>query len=246
MNKKTRILFISTIIFSILLTGCYIDPFVIQRGSGNVIEESRQVSSFNKVELDGFGEIIITQGSKESLTIEAEDNLIPFITTNIKGNNLEIGYKRGINVTPTKTVRFYLDVKDIHSLSLNGGGSIRSDRLKADTLEVELNGGGDIEIDDLETDSLIVNFSGAGGFTASGYAKRQKIDFNGAGGYNAEDLLSQDVVITIDGVGKATLWAEKTLDMTINGAGIVSYYGEPKVVQHTSGVGNVNSLGRHK
>ena len=70
-------------------------PFVGIRtikGSGNVVTEERDVSGFDRVALSGFGEVIITQGDKESLTVETDDNLMRYIETKVRGGTLELGF----------------------------------------------------------------------------------------------------------------------------------------------------------
>ena len=55
--------------------------FTAVRGSGNVVTQERQVSGFDSVALSGVGEVFITQGDKESLTVETDDNLMRYIQT---------------------------------------------------------------------------------------------------------------------------------------------------------------------
>lgn len=50
------------------------------RGSGTVITESRDLSDFNEVVLQGSGEVVVTVDGTEALTIEAEDNIMPLLT----------------------------------------------------------------------------------------------------------------------------------------------------------------------
>ncbi|MBN1872859.1 MAG: DUF2807 domain-containing protein, partial [Anaerolineae bacterium] len=59
-------------------------------GSGNVIEETRDVRDFSRVRLAGFGRLHIERGDTESLRIKAEDNLLQYITTEVKDGELDI------------------------------------------------------------------------------------------------------------------------------------------------------------
>ena len=43
------------------------------RGSGNVVTEEREVSGFERVALSGVGQVIVTQGEEEALTVETDD-----------------------------------------------------------------------------------------------------------------------------------------------------------------------------
>jgi hypothetical protein len=54
------------------------------RGSGNVVEETREVSGVSGVELATLGTLHVEIGESESLRIEAEDNLLEYIETDVR------------------------------------------------------------------------------------------------------------------------------------------------------------------
>lgn len=56
------------------------------------------VSEFNQVALDSIGTLIITQGNHESLTIEAENNFMLYIKTNVSNNKLNINFDNGMPI----------------------------------------------------------------------------------------------------------------------------------------------------
>ena len=58
------------------------------RGSGDIITENREVSGFDRVSLSGFGEVTIEVGEKESLTVTTDDNIMPYVHTEVKNNTL--------------------------------------------------------------------------------------------------------------------------------------------------------------
>jgi len=93
------------LIVSLLLASYQIDiPNVTTpvTGSGKVITESRSVSNFKNITFSGMGEMLITQDETESLTIEAEDNIVALIKTEVKDDTLTIGFSQNnINLRPT-------------------------------------------------------------------------------------------------------------------------------------------------
>ncbi len=78
-----------------VLTGCF-DGFGL-RGSGDVITVQRDTRPFEKVTLNGKGELFITQDDETSLRIEAEDNIIDVMYTNFDDGELEIGFDDSIS-----------------------------------------------------------------------------------------------------------------------------------------------------
>ena len=230
----------------VLLTAC-VNPFQNTRinGSGNVVSEERQVFGFKYVVLEGMGDMEIIVGDTESLTIEAEDNIISRIESYVSGDTLHIGFERFFSIIPTKGITYTLTVKDLNGIEVSGYGDVYILELTTDHLDVEVSGGGWIAIDNLNADELNVKLSGAGDFDISGAVKKQEISLSGAGSYKAEDLRSEFAEIDISGAGSAQLWVTDRLDVNLSGVGSLQYYGEADVNQNISGVGKVISLGVH-
>jgi hypothetical protein len=70
-----------------------------------------------------------------------------------------------------------------------------------------------------------------------------QVDMSGAGNVEAGELESQTAVITMSGLGSATVWVTEALDATLSAAGNLSYYGSPSVSENVSGIGKIESLG---
>ena len=210
-------------------------------GSGNVINQSQNVSGFNQVSVDGTGTLIITQGDKESLTVEAEDNVLPDIKTNVNNNVLTIGFGNH-TVIPTKPIKYYLTVKNLNSISYSGGGKIQSNGLKTNSLTININGAGEGNLTNLNVNTLKIIISGAGRLFMSGNANNQDISISGAGEYNANNLTSKTVTLTISGAGKGTIKVSNSLNAIVNGAGDISYIGNPQVTKQLNGAGTVKQI----
>jgi hypothetical protein len=222
--------------------------FTVANGSGKVISQERQVSGFSKVELSGIGQLIISQGTTESLTIDAEDNVLPMITTTVTGDTLHIDFKNDNfqdNVIPSKPIIYHLAVKTINAIQLSGAGTVDGANLTSDHLSVSSSGAGSVHLQSITAQSVSSEISGVGGCELSGKVTDQSANISGSGSYNAPDLESQNASVTISGAGGATVWAMSTLNVTISGAGSVSYYDNPTISKTISGIGSVTSRGNH-
>jgi hypothetical protein len=215
-------------------------------GSGVVVNETRPVSNFNRIELNGVGELTIVQGEAESLTIEAESNIVRRIKTDVQGSTLTIEFSEGLlgKVIPTEPIRYQLSVKDITGLALSGAGRIYSSRLATSELEIDVSGVGDVIIDDLQAGSLSVNLNGAGTIDLAGSVSDQDVELTTVGNYSAAGLQSQRASIRLSGAGTATLLVIESLQVEISGVGSVNYYGNPNVTSKISGLGKLNYLGK--
>ncbi len=188
-------------------------------GSGNVTRETRSVSGFSEVALSGIGNLTIRQTGSESLTIEAEDNVIPYIDTTVENNRLSIT-TRNMIPTPTQPINYELTVKDLSALQLLGAGTI--------------------DASGISTDSLNATASGAGNMRVAGKVNSQDVTVLGAGSYQAGDLQSKQAKINISGAGNAIVNVSDELDAAISGAGSVEYIGNPTVNRNITGFGSVS------
>lgn len=260
MNNKHLLTISILLITAMLLSACNL-PFTdidIVRGSGIVVSEMREVSGFEEIELNGFGQLIITQGEKESLEIEAEDNVLEHLRSDVEGDTLILGFKdsgwRDIilgnedpdwqkKMLPTEPVIYRLSVINLNSLSINGAGDLEMKALETGSFDLIINGAGTIQIDNLDADSLLMQINGSGDIEISGSAATQEIIFDGASNYDGSGLQTSETIVVFNGVGNATVWATETLEVAINGGGGLSYYGNPSVTQVINGGGDITNLG---
>jgi hypothetical protein len=208
-----------------------------------VITESREVSGFDSVSHTGIGRVIITQGDKESLSIEADDNLLEHITSEVKNGALELGFNENVRFESTSSITFTVGAKDIVELDSTGTGSFEIDDLGTEKLRILKTGTGNILIDALTATNLVVNADGTGDIELAGRVVNQELDLKGTGNYDAPDLESQTASVDVTGTGSVVLWVLDSLDVEIVGISKVSYYGSPDVTQNITGTGSLTSLG---
>lgn len=233
------------------------------RGSGDITTRTYDVRDFNRVTLEGIGDVYITQGNTESLSVETDENIFQYLVIRVRGNDLILGTKPIVNLIPSVSIIFRLTVKDLNGITLAGSGSIYSDPLQTSGMQVTVAGSGKIEVKGLSGTDLSVNLpgsgsitikqiavptidtsvNGSGNITLDGQADKQTINVNGSGKYSADDLETTSARITIAGSGHVTLWVKDQLDISVNGSGDVAYYGRPAINQSGNGSGKVSSLG---
>ena len=235
--KTTNIVLAVIFLSALALSGC----------SGTVKTETREVSGFNSLVINTFGEFIIRQGDSESLTVQAPSDYLRYLETRVEDGTLHIDQRRGFIGGPIRKVTFTLTVKELNGLHLSGAGSVKVlDGLQSKDISVTLSGAGSIEIDNLQAESLSVNFSSAGAIVVAGKVNSQSVNLSGLGSYESGDLESRTASVNLSGAGSATLWVTEKLDVSVSGVGSVSYFGNPQVNQNVSGLGSVNGKGAHR
>ena len=216
-----------------------------ERGSRNVISQTREVSGFDSIEVSYPAEVSVSQGSAESVTVEADDNFLPGLKTEVRNNTLRIFYKVEDNkhVNPSKPVKITIVVKELKDVNFESAGKLALTGIETDDLSVSVSGAGDLKLEKISARNLSVELSGAGSMTASGTADDLRLVISGFGSYNGKEMHSKSADVNLSGAGSATVWVDDELDAQISGAGSVSYYGEPSVSKSVSGVGGVNHAG---
>lgn len=212
MFKKLAVIMTVVAVLGLSLTACIPNGLYNQvtsktiSGSGEVITESRDVRNFERVDLQGIGNLEIVQGDEESLTITADDNLMQYITTEVVGDTLEIGMKPNLSLDPTKTIEYKLILKSVSSIALSGFGNIDSEGLTSDKLEIKLAGSGDIFLGTLESETLLVRISGFGDFDAQTItADKPTLEITGSGDIDVNELTAKELAVKISGFGDADL-----------------------------------------
>jgi hypothetical protein len=214
-------------------------------GSGHIVTESREVHDFSTIDVSYPVQITIQQGELESLKIEAEDNVLPGLKTQVVQGVLEIFYKSedSKHVNPTHPVKVTIVVKDLSEVNFSSAGELTIIGLKTQDLELSMSGAGNLKLDNVVVQNLVVGLSGAGSLTASGTADNLKLSISGVGSFHGADLNSKTARVNISGMGSATVWVDDELAASISGAGSVNYYGSPQVSKNVSGLGSVTHSG---
>jgi hypothetical protein len=233
------------------------------KGSGNIVTQTVDVKNFSSVSLENSADVYLEQGSTESVTVEADDNILPLLETKVRGKELLLSTKPNTSIDSSRKIIYRITAKDLSGISLNGSGNFNVSPIKADSMDISLDGSGNIKIDELATGKLSIQLNGSGNIginkvsasstdasvdgsgdiRLAGQSPTQKISFNGSGNYAAGDLKSESVEISIPGSADVTVWATEELKAEIDGSGTVRYYGKPSVDQSGDGSGKIVSLG---
>jgi hypothetical protein len=189
------------------------------RGSGNLITASRSVSGFSSIQVNLGAELVLTQGNGESLSMEADDNLMPYILTDVHNGKLIVSTPNNMSITPSKVIRLSVAFKTLAG--------------------IEIFGSSDITATNLDLDTLSINFSGSGSTHLSGQVDTQNITIQGQATLRNFDLSSRNVTANISGNGTLEVNATDTLGVTVAGIGNIHYIGNPSITKNIMGAASI-------
>jgi hypothetical protein len=234
------------------------------RGSGDVVEETREIAGVDGVELATLGELEIEVGEVESLRIEAEDNLLPYLKTEVRAGTLTISSQSGVNLRPTRPVRYFLVVSELESIKLSSSGDavapdleagrftvrisssgdLRMGDLVADAVNIEISSSGSVVLGDVQADTLLVDIGSSGSLEiAGGTVQRQEIAISSSGNYRARGLASSEADVRLTSSGGATIRVSDALTARLSSSGDLQYLGNPSVDARETSSGDVTKIG---
>ena len=213
-----------------------------QARSDVVTAEAPDVGSFQRVDVTGHAELVLIQGDREAVVVEAPGK--SEVRVRVRSNNgrltIDVGdpaFKlwMGGPAEPTVTVYF----RTLDSLTTSGSVKVTAATIVSPSLEVKASGAATIRVDALKVDSL--RFAGAGAVKGelAGSATEQTVQISGAGTYRGSRLASETAKVTVSGAGKVSVNAKRELDASISGAGAIEYFGDPVLRQRVSGAGKI-------
>ena len=215
MRKATRLVILAALVAG--FSACHIGKGV--KGSGNLKAEKRDLAAFKAIETTGAYQIEVSCQKPASFEIEADDNILPLIKTDVRDGVLYITSEKSYN--PSRAVRLRISLLELTAVSSRGAG--------------------EITIQDAKSDDLKIESMGAASIKAAGKVKSATISSSGAGDIDANRLQTEKARVTVAGAASVSVYASEQLDVSVSGVGSVTYSGNPKTVNKSvSGIGSVD------
>lgn len=224
---------LSSILLLLIFTSCHSIS-----GSGKIVSQNMQLSGFNGIQTSGSIDIEIKPGSNESVVIEADDNVQPYIAATVQNGLLDIHYKPNMSFMNTHA-KVLVTATTLNKLIVSGSGDIISygTLTEANKVEIIVEGSGSIKAG-VDAPSVITNIDGSGSIDLNGRTRNFEGTISGSGDLKCHNLLSENTTLTVEGSGKAHVYASVSLTATISGSGDIFYSGHParpQLIKHGSG-----------
>ena len=225
-------------------------PFLSQANTSNsdrtitgnkvVVTQDRPVSSFHALKVSGGIDVELSQGKELKLLVEADENVIASIRTDVKDGVLTIYHED--NITNAKTMKIHLTFQQLDAITASGGCDINSkQKLTFTTLKTDLSGGCDIQLDCKAT-NLYCTHSGGCDAKFSGEAENCTLNVSGGCDVKAEELHLKNCTINASGGSDVTVNVTGELTAKAEGASDITYYGKPaKIMQSAHGASDINA-----
>jgi hypothetical protein len=183
--------------------------------------------------------VTLVRAEVQKVEIKTDENILPLIKTEVKGDLLEISHEN-YNLRPT-TLEIQLSMKRLRGVTISGSGDVSGQSaFEADEFRAEINGSGKMDLA-VVASRLATQINGSGSMALTGKADEHQAKINGSGSIRAFGLESKKASISIAGSGDCSLCTSEFLTASISGSGDVIYTGSPRVESRVKGTGSVKA-----
>lgn len=194
---------------------------------GAFISETKTVSEFDKLRSNSL-KIELHYG-EPALKIDANENLMDKIVTEVKDGELYIGLKPGSYNNTHDAAKIHLTTKNLNSIKAHGGANIFSDdTFTFEKINLEAHGGGHIKLE-IQADDVNVNAGGGGRVILFGNTTNLTASVHGGGGLEAFDSNIKNASMEVGGGGRAEVNTEALSKAKVWGGGTLIYQGNPTI-----------------
>lgn len=198
--------------------------------------QKRNVSSFSSINVCCGIEVVLAQGSSESVTVEANPDDISYVKTDVKGKTLNIGFDNNRKNRRGK-VKVRVTAGNLDKLEANSSGKIEgTNTITAGDIKLNVNSSGKINLD-LEAKNVKCDGNSAGSMKISGKADYVKVSNNSASSINLQGLKAVRAEASSNSGASIDITVSDQIKAHANSGATVRYYGNPtrKDVSSNSG-----------
>ncbi|MCY7421937.1 MAG: DUF2807 domain-containing protein [Chitinophagaceae bacterium] len=212
------------------------------KGNGNMVTETRNVSSADRLSVRGDFDVVLTKG-ETGVKVSADENLMRYIRIEMDDNKLVIRSEDRINITSDNGITVNISTPEIKEANILGSGNITSNDkfVSGDKMSFKTTGSGNLTLA-VNCPNITAGITGSGDMNLSGETRILKVSITGSGNFRGQDLKAEDADVKIAGSGNATVFADVNLKGGISGSGEIRYRGNATVSKRISGSGSVSPI----
>jgi len=232
--------FMPLIVAAVVLMSCSNDDKI--SGEGPIVTEEITIADFKGIETFGDNRVVVSKGAVQKVEVTGHSNIIDRLKRNVASGIWKMELEEG-NYS-NADLSFNIIVPVINSVDLYGSGEVViNEHNSEENMDVRIYGSGNIELGENEgcnnLDLLIEGTGNIKAFDSFSDLENLEVDIIGSGFYEGFPVISKKCAITIEGSGRAKIYAEDLLNVKIVGSGIVSYKGDPSITMDITGSGKL-------
>lgn len=241
MKRSIKLILVACI--ALAVSSCAFDINLGQvNGNGNVVTEERPVNaSFSEVKGSAGMDVFLTKGDENKIVVEADENLLEIIETNISEGRLHVTTNQNIGRAKSKKVHVtYTNLDKITATS--GADVIGNSVIKSEILTLDSSSGADLEVDVISRE-IYADVSSGADLKISGKANSLICEASSGSDLKAKDLEVKKCKAKASSGADIVVNVTEEIDGRANSGGDIRYYGDPTAVSVKDGTsGSVRKM----
>jgi hypothetical protein len=197
-------------------------------GNGTVGKEVRPISGFTGVIVSGSINVDLAYGDSKNITVEGDENVLPFVETVVENGNLVVRTKDKVGIRAKNKLIVRAFLTKVSKLRVAGSGNItgNGDFSNDSKTDISVSGSGNINVGMKSFSETKINISGSGNVTLRGKSTNN-IDatISGSGNIDCTEITCDEVLAKVSGSGNIRVNANKSIDAKVSGSGNIYYKG---------------------
>lgn len=198
--------------------------------SKKITTEERAIGTYEKLSVYDAFDVSVTYGSATSkITVEANDNLMKHIITELDGDYLVIKLDSKISVKSSATLKVNITVPELTKIKASGASRVEFlNELNTNSLTLDLSGASILN-GTINLTSCNFKLSGASQTDVAGSIDTATIELSGASSIGNYYCNINTLSINLSGASSGSLTANNWLNVNASGASSLHYKGNPTI-----------------
>ena len=197
--------------------GCTLEVDATVLGSGLSVSEPRTVPEFGSIVVGDDLDVVVKYGSSPLILLHGDDNLLPMVVTDVRGDRLVVEVREGYQLDPPPRIEIHSP--RLTSIAYQGAGTARVLGLEGEGVELVLTGSGSLE--------------------AAGRMRAVRVRAVGSGAVDLSQLEVDEADVDSIGSGDVAVRALRLVTVRSVGSGEVEVAGGARIDEKAIGSGRV-------
>lgn len=229
-----------TLTLSLLLASCGFDFGPGEKGNGTITEQAREVNEdFTTVAASEGLHVYVSQADNFKIKVEADENIIDLIGTDIQNNTLKIYAIKNIG---NATKNIYVSLPNIAGLKSSSGAQLKTEtEINTPELSIDASSGAFVSAI-IVTDNISLDASSGAHITITGTAKNSTVDASSGAYINASEFKTVTSNAQASSGANVNLNVAESLHADASSGGNISYSGKATLSSKKSVAGNISNI----
>ena len=205
------------------------------KGSGYILTQERKTDHFVNIDVSDHISVYIVQGTFSALTVEADNNLFPYIKTEVENNTLKIFVPDSIHIVKFTFMNVLIRLPEIHTLTAQQHSLINAvpQLWKSKAISLFASSGSKIHLATTAT-HLKVSAKTAATIELKGNCEQLEATLNNDSHLYARNLQVQKAALTLSNNSTADINVQQELQYDVKENSRLLYKGRPKLIASQS------------